>query len=125
MFLDTTILVEVLIGSEKVVERVREAAEREALFFSIVQVGEVADWCLAGSLDPGKAVKELKGMATVTGITEEICLEASRIKREQRDAGKTKFSIMDGLIMASAMHYEQELLTADSDFEGLHSVTIL
>jgi predicted nucleic acid-binding protein len=64
-------------------------------------------------------------MATVTGITESICLEGSKIKQEQRKAGKNKFSLVDGFIIASAMSFEQKLLTTDLDFAGLNAVKIL
>jgi predicted nucleic acid-binding protein len=125
MFLDTTILVEILKGNRKVVDYLENVAEKEPLLFSIVQVGELADWCYANKLDPVKILKEVKSIATVTGITESICLEGSKIKQEQRKAGKNRFSLVDGFIIASAISFEQMLLTTDLDFEGLNTVTIL
>ena len=125
MFLDTTIIVEILKGNTKVVDYVENAAEKDPLLFSIVQVGELADWCYSNNLDPSKILNEVKSTATVTGITENICLEASKIKQTQRKAGKNKFSLIDGLIIASAISFEQTLLTTDLDFEGLDAVKIL
>jgi predicted nucleic acid-binding protein len=125
MFLDTTIIVEILKGNEKIVDYVENAAEKEPLLFSIVQVGELSDWCYSNNLEPAKILKEVKSTATVTGITEDICLEGSKIKQEQRKAGKDKFSLIDGFIIASAISFEQILLTTDMDFEGLDGVMIL
>ncbi len=125
MFLDTTIIVEILRGNRKIVDYVENTAEKGPLLFSIVQVGELADWCYSNNLEPAKILKEVKGTATVTGITENVCLEGSKIKQEQRKAGKNKFSLIDGIIIASAINLEQTLLTADMDFEGLDGVMIL
>ncbi len=125
MFLDTTVLVEVLRGNAEVVSHVEKIAEREPLMFSIVQVGELADWCYSNNYDPSKVLDEVKGMATIVGITESVCLEGSRVKYEQRKAGKSKFSLLDGFIVSSAMSFEQKLLTKDGDFEGLESVAML
>ncbi len=125
MFLDTTILVEVLRGNAQVVSYVEKIAEKEPLMFSIVQVGELADWSYSNNFDPSKILDEVMSMATVVGITENVCLEGSRIKHEQRKAGKSKFGLIDGFIISSATSFEQKLLTKDWDFEGLESVVII
>jgi predicted nucleic acid-binding protein len=125
MFLDTTVLVELLRGNADVVSYVEKAAEREPLMFSIVQVGELADWCHSNKFNPTKILAEVKDLATVVGVTEGICLEGSRIKHEQRKVGKNKFSLIDGFIASSAASFEQKLLTKDEDFGGLENVIVL
>ncbi|MEE8402087.1 MAG: PIN domain-containing protein [Candidatus Hydrothermarchaeaceae archaeon] len=125
MFLDTTILIEFLRGNRKVIDYLENIAETEPLLFSIVQTGGLADWCHANKLKVAKVLKEVKGMATVTGITESICIEGSKIKQGQRKAGKNQFGLMDGFIIASAMSFEQTLLTTDPDFEGLDEAIVL
>lgn len=125
MFLDTTILVEILRGNQKVINYVERVAEKEPLLFSVVQIGELADWCHLNNLDPLKVLQDVKNIATPVGITESICLEGSKIKKEQRKAGRGKFSLIDGIIAASAISLEQKLLTLDRDFEGLENVVLL
>lgn len=125
MFLDTTVIVEILRGNAGVIDYVEKIAEKEPLMFSVVQVGELADWCYSNDFDPSKILDEVKDMATVVGVTEEICLEGSRIKHEQRKTGKNRFSLIDGFIASSAMGLEQKLLTKDGDFEGLENVIVL
>ncbi len=113
MFLDTTVLVEILRGNQKVVDCVERVAEKEPLLFSVVQIGELADWCHLNNLDPLKVLQDVKSIATPAGITDGICLEGSKIKGEQRRAGKRKFSLIGGIIAASAASLEQKLLTLD------------
>ncbi|MEE9568428.1 MAG: type II toxin-antitoxin system VapC family toxin [Candidatus Binatia bacterium] len=125
MFLDTTIIVEVLRGNEEITSYVEGSAEKEPLMFSLVQIGEIADWCHANKLDTQKVISEVKAMATVVGLSEDICLEGSKIKHEQRQAGKGSFGLMDGLIAASAMSFEQKLLTRDKDFTDIENVVVL
>lgn len=125
MFLDTTVLVDILRGDRKVLNYVEEIAKKEHLLFSIVQIGELADWCHGNNLDPLKVTSDVKSIATVVNITERICLDGSKIKQKQREDGKGKFSLIDGLIVASAVNSEQMLFTRDRDFEGLEKVVII
>jgi len=125
MFLDTTILIEILRGSRKVIDYVEHAAKNEALLFSIVQIGELSDWSYSNNLDPSKVLNEIKNMATAVSVSETICLEGSRIKQERKKSGKSKFGLIDGIIAASAMSFDQKLLTKDRDFEGLENVAII
>jgi predicted nucleic acid-binding protein len=125
MFLDTTILVEILRGNEKVTRYVEKVAEREPLLFSIIQIGEIADWCYSNNLEPLQILKQIKDLATVVSITENICLEGSEIKQERRKAGKHKFSFIDGILAASARSFEQKVLTTDKDFQEVEDAIIL
>jgi len=43
----------------------------------------------------------VKKAALPVEMTEEICISASRTKREQRSKGKEKFSLIDGIIAGS------------------------
>ncbi len=125
MFLDTNIIIEILRGNQKVVRYVERIAEKEFLLFSVVQIGEIADWCHLNNLDPFKVLEEVKNIATPVEINESICLEGSNIKKDQRKRGKRKFSLMDGIIAASAIILEQKLITLDKNFEGIENVILL
>jgi predicted nucleic acid-binding protein len=124
MFLDTTVLVDILRGDQKVTDYIEKLAEKEQLLFSIVSMGELADWSYSNKLDPNIVVSNVKSAAIVVNISEKICLEGSKIKQIQRRAGKVKFSLIDGLIAASAINIDETLLTRDRDFEGLEKVII-
>ena len=125
MFLDTSILIDLIRKDAAVTSYMKKVVEREPLYSSIIQVGEFADWCYSNDLDPTTALSWLGKLCHFTNLTEDICLEGSRIKREQRKAGKNKFSLIDGLIASSAASFEQKLLTKDSDFDSLENVTVL
>ena len=124
MFLDTTILVEILRGNQRVVEYVKKVAKKEPLLFSIIQIGEITDWSYSNNLDPIIVINYIKRIAIPIEITEKICLEGSKIKKERRNAGKRKYSLIDGIILASALDFEQKLLTLDRDFEDLENVIL-
>lgn len=125
MFLDMSILIDLFRKDAAATSYMKKVVEREPLYSSIIQVGELADWCYSNDLDPTTALSRLRKMCYFTNLTEDICLEGSRIKREQRKAGKNKFSLIDGLIASSAASFEQKLLTNDRDFEGLENVIVL
>lgn len=125
MFLDTTILVDIARGDNKVLNHVKKIAEKENFLLSVVQIGELADWCHANKLDAIKVVNDIKRIAAVANITEDICLKGSEIKQKQRKAGIENFSLIDGIIFASAMNFGEALLTKDRDFEGLEGVILI
>lgn len=117
MFLDSSAIIELLRGEDRaLVDRITELIKDELLFISIVQVGEVHDWCLANSGNPAKRISQLLDIVHVIPLNEEICIRASEIKSQMRAQKVGKFSLMDGFILASARHIEQRLLTLDSDF---------
>ena len=127
MFLDTTIVVEVL-RSRRESERfgrILEAIEDDPLFISMLQLAELSDWCLENSIDLSEWISRLKGIVGVVPLTEDICLEGSRIKRGMRERGLSKFSLLDGIILASARSIDQKLLTTDTDFRKAEDAVVI
>ena len=127
MFLDTTIVVEVL-RSRRESERfgrILEAIEDDPLFISMLQLAELSDWCLENSIDLSEWISRLKGIVGVVPLSEDICLEGSRIKREMRERGASKFGLLAGIILASARSIDQKLLTTDSDFRGAEDAVVI
>ena len=125
MLLDTSIIVDLLKGDEKIAGMLKKEAQKEPFFLSLIQLGELADWALANGLDPLDVIDTAKKAASAVDLTEEICLSASRTKRKQRKRGKGKFSLIDGIIAATAASIDQKLLTRDRDFDGLENVLII
>ena len=125
MLLDTSIIVDLLKGDEKIAGMLKKEAQKEPFFISLIQLGELADWALANGLDPLDVIDTAKKAASAVDLTEEICLSASRTKRKQRKRGKGKFSLIDGIIAATAASIDQKLLTRDRDFDGLENAIII
>ncbi|HDH28874.1 MAG TPA: PIN domain-containing protein [Euryarchaeota archaeon] len=125
MLLDTSIIVDLLKGDERIVGLLKKEAQKEPFFLSLIQLGELADWALANGLDPLDVIDTAKKAASAVDLTEEICLSASRTKRKQRKRGKGKFSLIDGIIAATAASIDQKLLTRDRDFDGLENAIII
>jgi len=124
MFLDTSIIIEMMIsprGSERF-EEIFEIVKFKDVYISIIQLGEVSDWCLKNNVDPHEVISSIKDICTLVPLSEEVVLAGSKLKSERRKARKNKFSLMDGLIMASARSINQKLLTLDADFSDLEDV---
>lgn len=127
MFLDTSIIIDIL-RSDTEARRVKEILElvgNESLFVSVYQIGELTDWSLMNGINPFGPVKHLKETTRMVPLSESICVEASDIKHEMRTKGATKFSLGDGLVLASARSINQTLLTKDKDFKAAEDAIIL
>ena len=127
MFLDTSIIIEIF-RSPKDSERFKKIYKYitgENLFISVLQIGEISDWCLKNGINPKERVSMIKEICTIVPLTEDICLEASKIKHEMRSKGIKKFSLTDGIILASARYMDEKLLTADKDFRKAKDVIII
>jgi predicted nucleic acid-binding protein len=127
MFLDTSIIIELFRSdsSSPGFVRIYEHVKGEPLFMSVIQVGELSDWCLKNNVRPEDMLGQLKKIVGAIPLNEKLCLEGSRIKSEMRAKGSKSFSLMDGLILASARSVNQTLLTLDRDFANAEGVVLL
>jgi predicted nucleic acid-binding protein len=117
MFLDTSVIIELMRGeNEQKANSIIEEIGDEPLFISVVQLGEINDWCRANGSDSLKRISQIKEIVNVVQVYETTCQEASEIKFQMRKSGIPKFSLMDGIILASSRMIYQNLLTLDNDF---------
>ena len=127
MFLDTSIIIEIFkLGKEtKKFEEIYHFIKDEPLFMSVIQIGEISDWCLRNKINPKERIDKLKKILNIIPLSEKICLEGSNIKFEMRKLKQTKFSLFDGIILASARSINQKLITTDQDFKKVEDIIIL
>lgn len=83
----------------------------------MVQLAEVADWCARNSISPKDGIENLKKLAQIIPLDEDICEVSGAIKSARRRAGVDDFGLIDAIILASARSMNQRLLTLDPHFE--------
>src|SRR5687767_3325691 len=114
MFLDTTIILEILRRDpdDPWQRRFREQYGAEPLLCSPIQLGEVADYHRKHRLVPDESVARARGFLETIPVDEETALLASALKAEARShrVGKD-FSLIDGVVLAAARRRSQKLLT--------------
>jgi len=120
MLLDTSVIIEIFRSpsTSGCFKRIlREIGDEEA-FVSHVQLAETADWAIKNGVSARERVGSVKEFARMVPLDEEICLEAPNVKYRRRELGYSDFSLMDGIILATARSIGQRMLTLDKDFEG-------
>ncbi len=127
MFLDTSIIIEIFLNTEetRTFQDIYEMIKDEALFISVIQIGEISDWCLKNDIGPIERVSQLKRIVNIIPLNEKMCFDGSRINYTYRKEGVTHFSLIDGIILASARSINQNLLTKDTDFEKAGDAIVL
>ena len=127
MFLDTSIIIEIFRSDKnsKKFQEIYAYIKDEPIFMSIIQIGELADWCLKNHIDPEKRITKLKQILNVIPLNEKICYDAAHIKYMIRNKGVTKFGLLDGMVLASARSINQRLLTTDSDFKTISDAVVV
>ena len=127
MFLDTSILIEIFRNNQKTktFQEIYKYVKDEPLFISIIQIGEISDWCLKNNIDPEKRIAKLKQILNVIPLNEKICYEAAHIKYTIRKKGVAKFGLLDGIVLASARSINQRLLTIDNDFRTISDAVVI
>jgi predicted nucleic acid-binding protein len=127
MFLDTSTIIEIFRSGKnsKTFEEIYELIKDEPLFISVIQIGEISDWCLKNNIDPEKRISKLRRLLNVIPLSEKLCFEGSRIKFNSRKKGITKFSLIDGIILASTRSINQKLITMDNDFRKTKDAIVL
>lgn len=127
MFLDTSIIIEIFRSEKnsKTFEEIYELIKDEPLFISVIQIGEISDWCLKNNIDPEKRISKLRQLLNIIPLSEKLCFEGSQIKFNLRKKGISKFSLIDGIILASARSINQKLITMDKDFRKIKDAIVL
>ncbi len=127
MFLDTSVIIEIFRNDKnsKKFQDLYIYIKDEPLFVSIIQIGELADWCLKNNIDPEKRITKLKQILNVIPLNEKICYVGAQLKYSIRKNGVTKFGLLDGIVLASARSINQRLLTTDSDFRKLSDAIVI
>ena len=118
MLLDTSAIIEVLRHprTSKEFRTIQKHVGEEELYILVVQLAELSDWCLVNSVPVKERIEEVKSLANVVPLDEDICLEGSRIKNERRKKGFRSFGLLDGLVLAAARSVGERVLTFDRDF---------
>jgi len=127
MFLDTSIIIEIFRNDKnsKTFQEIYTYIKDEPIFISLIQIGEIADWCLKNHIDPEKRIAKLKQILNVIPVNEKICYDAAHLKYTIRSKGVTKFGLLDGIVLASARSINQRLLTTDTDFRTINDAVII
>jgi tRNA(fMet)-specific endonuclease VapC len=121
--LDTTWIVEYLRGNAEVISRVQELQE-EGLAVSIISVAELYEGVFRSNNPAAneQALKDLLSATTVLDITQEICRVYGEEKSKLIQKG-TVIGALDLLIVATALHHDLNLFTADHDFERIEGLS--
>jgi len=118
LLLDTSAIVEVLRHprTSKEFKLIQKQIGEEELYMLVVQLAELSDWCFANNVPVRERIEEVKKLANIIPLDEDICLEGSRIKSERRKKGFGSFGLLDGLLLAAARSVGEQVLTFDRDF---------
>ena len=127
MFLDTSVVIG-LFENEPESQRFQDIFRMtmgEQLYISVVQMGEVSDWCIRNGYDVSDLTNTLKKLVNILPVNEIICLKASQTKQEMRQKGIDKFGLMDAIVLCSAQSINQKLLTTDSDYRAAKNAILI
>ena len=118
MLLDTSVIIELLAQERgsNISDKILDITKDEKLYMSIVQMGELTDWCIRKDEDVSLTINTVKQIVNVVPLNDIICIKASMMKDEMRKKGIEKFGLMDGIVLASAQSINQKLLSTDTDF---------
>lgn len=55
-----------------------ELIKDELLFISIIQIGEISDWCLKNEINPTERISNLKDIVNLIPLSEKYVLKAQK-----------------------------------------------
>jgi predicted nucleic acid-binding protein len=127
MLLDSSIIIEIFRKEKKTktFEEIFNLIKDDTIFISIIQIGEIADWCIKNKINPEERIEKLKQILNVVPLNEKICIEGAKIKHYIRKKETNKFSLIDGIILSSSRSINQKLLTMDKDFRNIEDTIVL
>ncbi len=99
--------------------------ESESWIMNTVQVAEIAQWAIDFGWDPDLVISDAKKEIHFYPLTETLAIKGAKIKKDMRNQGASKFSLIDGIILATARETKHKLITYDSDFELAKEAIVL
>lgn len=121
--IDTSAWVEYLTGTAKGM-KIKPLIEREKVATSIIAIAELADKLARDDKRFSITLQFIQRRAAILELSVPIALKAAQLKKEIRKK-KEKFSMADGVHLATALEEGAVLLTADNDFSGLNNVMVI
>jgi predicted nucleic acid-binding protein len=125
MILDSSCLVVWLFGDEAEIAPMLPHLVDKPLRTGWVQLAEMEDVITRkglGEADWRERVEE--AMEVVPQVLDDF-IQGARVKTLQRKSGAKTFSLIDGIICATAHRRRETVLTLDLEWEGIKGVTVL
>jgi len=123
MLLDSWAWIEFFKGS-KSGEHVREIIRNNDVYVSVLSLAEVADWCSRNNQNRLKYLGEIKGVAAVLLVDQDVAEKAGtemmRFRARSPGAG-----LVDAIIYAQSTANGMRLVTGDKHFDGLEGVEFI
>lgn len=123
MLLDTYAWVE-LFRATPLGEKVRELIDQKPTFASAATYAELTTWALKNHLDSEQALSRMERLAGVLPLDRTILQAAGQITHYRKRFVR-HWSLVDGMIYATAQAYGLQVVTGDQDFRGLPGVVLL
>ncbi len=120
---DTSAWIEYFSATDKGL-KIKQLIEQEEIATSITALLEIADKFERENRRFDVCLRFVQKRAVILPLTIELALAAAKLKKKQREK-REKFSISDGVHLATAIEEGAVLLTADNDFAGLENVRLL
>lgn len=121
--LDSSVWVEYLRGTEKGI-KVKNFVEKGGVGVSIIGIAELADKFEREKMNFNRHFMFIRNMSNIIPLSIHIAFHAARIKNQMRP-NNPKFSLADGIHLATAFQENATLITADKDFSGAKNVMII
>ena len=112
------------IGGTSKGDKIIKIIEESQIATSIVAIAELADKFEQMNKPFADHLNFIRSRAKLMPIDPAIALHAAKLKKEFRKYS-TKFSLADGIHLATAMGNNAILVTADSDFEKADKILLI
>ncbi|MEK6874693.1 MAG: PIN domain-containing protein [Nanoarchaeota archaeon] len=121
--IDSSAWIEYLGGTNKGA-KIRHIIEEEEVCCSIIAIAEIADAYDREQRPCEDRLIFIKQKAVIVPINFEIARKSAVLKHMHRK-NHPKFSLADGIHLATAQVHQATLVTTDHDFEGLPQVMLI
>ncbi len=121
--LDSSAWIEYFSGTKKG-EEVQRLIEDKRIATSILAIAEVADKLLRSKITIEEKIAFIHTSAVVLPVTMGISVLAAQFKNSIREHNQ-KFSLIDGIHLATAQQHHAIFLTTDNDFKGIENVRLI
>ena len=121
--IDTSAWYEYFTGTAKGI-KVKPYIEQEEIATSIMAIAELADKFARENRKFDVMLKFIQRRAAILELSVSLALKAAQLKKELRKE-RDKFSMADGVHLATTQQENAVLVTTDTDFSGIENVRLI
>jgi predicted nucleic acid-binding protein len=125
LIVDASVVIDFFLEEEPVSTEFAKLLIEEESHIILHQLAEICDYSVRAKRPAATLLEYSLKLCKRASIEDDDLVSAAKLKWEQREAGKKRFSLADALLLSVGRRLGETVVTKDAEFIGIEGVTVL